>query len=47
MFFARELRCIAHVSSVSPSSEQTEGLWRNQISLGIYIFIVTGFVPRL
>ena len=30
MFVAFGIWCLADVSSVSPSSEQTEGLWGNQ-----------------
>ena len=30
MFFACGIWCLADVSSVSPSSEQTGGLWGNQ-----------------
>ena len=32
MFFTYEVWCVADVSSVSPSSEQTEGLWEVQKS---------------
>ena len=31
MFYACGIWCLADVSSVSPSSEQTEGLWGNQV----------------
>ena len=30
MFFACGIWCVADDSSVSPSSEETEGLWENQ-----------------
>ena len=30
MFFACGIWCLADVSSISPVSEQTEGLWGNQ-----------------
>ena len=40
MFFAHEVWCIADVSSISPSSEQTEILWGNQ-RLNSEVFINT------
>ena len=39
MFFACEVWCIADVSSVSPSSEHSEGLWGNQcFNSGVLIY---------
>ena len=36
MFFACGIWCVADVSSVSPSSEQTEELWGNQCLNSFY-----------
>ena len=39
MFFACGIWCVVDVSSVSPSLEQTEGLWGNQCLYSVYMII--------
>ena len=45
MFFACGIWCLADVLSISPSSEQTEGLWGNHY-LGTNDYHAAGF-PKI